>query len=80
MIFKELELNTITKEDLLNLSYNRFNFISYMFKSGVATNGDEIKKEFGYGYIPEWHQDIVNMEDYYISPDKNDFFIAYEFY
>ena len=38
----------------------------------------QIKKEFGYGYIPEWHQDIVNMEDYYISPDKNDFFIAYD--
>ena len=45
MIFKELELNTITKEDLLNLSYNKINFILYMFKSGIATNGDEIKKE-----------------------------------
>ena len=38
----------------------------------------QIKKEFGYGYIPEWHQDIVNMEDYYISPDKM-FNVAEEF-
>ena len=25
-----------------------------------------ITLEFGYGYVPEWHQDIVNLEDYYI--------------
>lgn len=36
-----------------------------------------IKLEFGYDYVPEWHQDIVNMEDYYINPDRNAFFIAY---
>ena len=23
---------------------------------------NQIKKEFGYDYVPEWHQDIVNME------------------
>ena len=38
---------------------------------------DMIKKEFGYDYVPEWHQDIVNMEDYYINPERNAFFIAY---
>ena len=27
----------------------------------------QIKREFGYGYVPEWHQDIVNMESYYIN-------------
>lgn len=36
-----------------------------------------IKKEFGYGYIPKWHQDIVKMEDYYINPEKNNFYVAY---
>ena len=36
-----------------------------------------IKKEFGFGYIPKWHQDIVNMEEYYIRPQRNNFFVAY---
>ena len=38
---------------------------------------NQIKKEFGYDYVPEWHQDIVNMEKYYINPKRNNFFIAY---
>ena len=36
-----------------------------------------IKKEFGYDYVPEWHQDIVNMDEYYIDPKRNAFFVAY---
>lgn len=36
-----------------------------------------IKNEFGYDYVPKWHQDIVNMEEYYIRPKKNNFFVAY---
>lgn len=36
-----------------------------------------IKKEFGYGYVPQWHEDIIKMEDYYINPRKNNFFVAY---
>ena len=36
----------------------------------------QIKKEFNYDYIPEYHQDIVNLNDYYISPKRNNFFIT----
>ena len=36
----------------------------------------QIKLEFGYGYVPEWHKDIINMEKYYVNPTKNNFFIA----
>ena len=36
----------------------------------------QIKKEFGYDYVPEWHQDIINLETYYINPERNNFFIA----
>lgn len=36
-----------------------------------------IKLEFGYDYVPEWHQDVVNMEEYYINPERNNFFVAY---
>ncbi|MBR0059284.1 MAG: GNAT family N-acetyltransferase [Methanobrevibacter sp.] len=36
-----------------------------------------IKLEFGYDYVPQWHQDIVNMDKFYINPEKNNFFVAY---
>ncbi|WP_298522954.1 GNAT family N-acetyltransferase [uncultured Methanobrevibacter sp.] len=36
-----------------------------------------IKKEFGYGYIPKWHQDIMKMDEYYINPKRNNFFVAH---
>ena len=36
-----------------------------------------IEKEFGYGYVPEWHQDIVKLDEYYINPDRNNFYVAY---
>ncbi len=26
-----------------------------------------IQDEFGFGFIPEYHQDIKNMEDYYLD-------------
>lgn len=38
---------------------------------------DMIKLEFGYDYVPEWHQDIVKMDEYYIDPKRNAFFVAY---
>ena len=36
-----------------------------------------IKKEFGFDYIPKWHQDIVKLEEYYINPERNNMFVAY---
>ena len=36
-----------------------------------------IKKEFGYDYVPEWHEDIVKIDEYYVNPKKNNFFVAY---
>ena len=36
-----------------------------------------IKTEFGYDYVPEWHQDVVNLDDYYIVPERNNFYVAY---
>ena len=37
----------------------------------------QIKTEFGYDYVPEWHQDIIKLDEYYINPDRNNFFVAY---
>ncbi|WP_458453850.1 GNAT family N-acetyltransferase [Methanobrevibacter sp.] len=39
---------------------------------------NQIKVEFGYGYVPEWHQDIIHLERYYVRPEKNNFFIAFD--
>ena len=36
----------------------------------------QIKREFGYGYIPEYHEDIKNLREYYIYPQRNSFFVA----
>lgn len=36
-----------------------------------------INEEFGYRYVPEYHTDIINLEDYYIKPDKNIFLLAF---
>lgn len=38
----------------------------------------QIEREFGYGYVPEWHQDIVDLEKFYINPEKNNFFVAFD--
>ena len=36
----------------------------------------QIKQEFGFDYVPAWHQDIIEMDEFYINPDRNNFFIA----
>lgn len=35
-----------------------------------------IKAEYGYGFVPEYHQDIIDLENYYINPERNNFFLA----
>jgi GNAT superfamily N-acetyltransferase len=45
-----------------------FNVKDFLFKL--------IKQEFGYGYIPEFHQDIINIENFYLNSEKNTFLIA----
>lgn len=36
-----------------------------------------IKDEFGYDYVPKWHQDVMNLDEYYINPKRNALFVAY---
>lgn len=35
-----------------------------------------IKEEYGYGFVPEYHQDIKDMESYYLDPERNNFIMA----
>jgi GNAT superfamily N-acetyltransferase len=36
----------------------------------------QIKKEYGIGPTPKFHYDIEGLDEYYMSPPKNNFFIA----
>ena len=35
------------------------------------------KNEFGYDYVPEWHQDIVDIQNFYINNERNNIFVAF---
>ena len=65
LVFK---MNVIIKE-LTNDSQQIKNVQKFLFNM--------IKNEFGYDYVPEWHQDIVKIDEYYIDPEKNNFYVAY---
>ena len=36
----------------------------------------QIRSEYGYGYIPSWHKDIVDLNKYYIDCRKNNLFFV----
>lgn len=35
-----------------------------------------IKSCYGLDYVPEYHYDVMNLEQYYINPERSNFFIA----
>ena len=37
---------------------------------------DMIKKCYHMEYVPQYHYDIINLEDYYVTPEKNTLFVA----
>ena len=39
---------------------------------------DQIRKEYGIGRNPKFHYDIDEIEKYYILPQRNNFFIAWD--
>ena len=38
---------------------------------------DQIKKEYGIGPTPKFHYDIDGLKEYYLLPERNNFFIAW---
>ncbi|MDO5859496.1 GNAT family N-acetyltransferase [Methanobrevibacter sp.] len=38
---------------------------------------DQIRKEYGIGPTPEFHYDIEGIEEYYISPKRNNFYVTF---
>ena len=39
---------------------------------------DQIMKEYGIGPTPKFHYDIESMDEYYILPERNTFFVAFD--
>ena len=39
---------------------------------------EQIKIEYGIGPMPEFHYDIDGLKEYYVLPERNSFFAAYD--
>jgi GNAT superfamily N-acetyltransferase len=63
MVMSYFEIKKLGKEQV-----SKSNLRKFLFKM--------IKAEYGYGFIPEYHQDIVDLENYYLNPHRNNFFLA----
>ncbi|GAB3645089.1 GNAT family N-acetyltransferase [Glycomyces tarimensis] len=37
---------------------------------------DTVYRDFGHGYLPQWHSDIIDMESFYLAPEDNVLFVA----
>lgn len=37
---------------------------------------DTFYQEFGYGYRPEWHADVIDLEGAYVRPERHALFVA----
>ena len=62
-----------------NMSYFIIKELQKAYNSQINVKNflfNMIKEEYGYGFIPEYHQDIKNMESYYLDPERNTFFLA----
>jgi len=53
----------LKKQDIIN-----YNILGFLF--------NQIDDVFGYGYVADYHKDIIDLESYYIVPPKSNFYIA----
>jgi GNAT superfamily N-acetyltransferase len=37
---------------------------------------DTVYRDFGHGYLPQWHSDIIDIDSYYLAPEDNTLFVA----
>lgn len=37
---------------------------------------DTVYRDFGHGYLPQWHSDIIDIESYYLAPEDNTLIVA----
>lgn len=58
-----LELRELKKEDI-----EKYEIEKLLFKM--------VKESYGLDYVPEYHYDIKDLYNYYVKPQKNNFYIA----
>ena len=63
MIFLNIEIIELTENNL-----EKYDVEAYLFKM--------IKECYNLDYVPEFHKDVKNLSEYYIQPEKNNFFFA----
>jgi len=37
---------------------------------------DTVYRDFGHGYLPQWHSDIIDLDSFYVAPEDNALFVA----
>lgn len=37
---------------------------------------DTVYRDFGHGYLPRWHSDIIDLDSFYLAPEDNTLFVA----
>lgn len=39
---------------------------------------DAVYRDFGTGYVPEWHEDVIDLTGFYLAPDRHVLLVAYD--
>lgn len=39
---------------------------------------DALYRDFGTGYVPRWHEDVIDVEGFYLGPDRHVLLVAYD--
>lgn len=60
----------------MNIQIREINYETNEISSVKDFLFSQIRKEYGIGPTPEFHYDITGLEEYYIKPSRNNFFIA----
>ena len=63
MIFLNIEIIELTENN-----FEKYNIEEFLFNM--------IKICYGLDYVPEYHKDIKNLDEYYVQPEKNCFLFA----
>ena len=62
----------------MNIKIREINNDDYEIRAAKDFLYGQIEIEYGIGPTPEFHYDIERLNDYYISPERNNFFVAYD--
>lgn len=60
----------------MNIQIRQINNDDSEIKAAKDFLFEQIDREYHIGPTPKFHYDIFDLEDYYISPDKSNFFVA----